>query len=109
MKIVDVKEITTNRGKRQPELNAGEKWLFDKEGKNVRIATLMNMETDKAAVIELAEFGTNKKKAAGMDITLNRVFVTGELPLVARARSDNTVVIKKLEKFDKENHSERVK
>lgn len=107
MKIVDVKEITTNRGKK--ELNAGEVWLFDKENKKVRLTALMNMENEKAAVIELSEFGSSKKRATGMDDTLNRVFVLGEIPLIARARSDNTIIIKKLEKFDKENYSERAK
>jgi hypothetical protein len=103
MKIVDSKSITTRKGKK--ELNAPEKWLFDKENKKLRLTTLMNMEKDKAAEVGLAEFqnyGTNKKSIRGFDKVLNQVFILGELPLIARGANDNEIVIRKLEKFDLE-------
>ncbi len=105
MKIVDSKSITTHNGK--AELNAVEKWLFDKEGKKVRLTALMNMDDGKAAIAELEEFqnyGSNKKKTHGLDNIMNRVFVLGEIPLVARARTDK-VVIRKSDKFELEIYS----
>ncbi len=50
MKIVEAESVkTANRGRK--ELNSVEKWLFDKENKKVRLATLMNMENNKAAIV----------------------------------------------------------
>lgn len=119
MKIVDGKSVTTRKGKK--ELNVPEKWLFEKENKKVRLTTLMNMENEKAAQVELAEFGTEKKSIRSFDKQLNQVFILGELPLIARKVGDSEIVIRKVEKFDLEqfnkgdkkemsaNHMETVK
>ncbi len=103
MKIVDGKSITTRKEKK--ELNAPEKWLFEKENKKVRLTTLMNMESEKAAQVELAEFGTEKKSIRSFDKLLNQVFILGELPLIARRASDSELVIRKVEKFDLEQYN----
>ncbi len=42
-----------------------------------------------------------QKKGYGLDIALNRVFILGNIPLIARGRADK-VVIRKLEAFDLE-------
>jgi hypothetical protein len=100
MKIVDAESIKTTNGRGKKELNAIEKWLFDKEGKKVRLTALIGLEDGKAALIELSEFQSNKKNTRGIDHVLNNVFVTGAIPLVARRASDTEIVIRKLEKFD---------
>lgn len=107
MKMADVKEIATHRGK--TELNTSESWLLDKEGKKVRLVTLMSLEDGKAAVVELSEFKTDKKKANGLDDTLDHVFVLGKIPLKASAKADNSIVIRKLEKFSEDDYNERTK
>ncbi len=105
MKIV---EINTNGngkasgGKR--ELGSAEKWLFDTEDGEVRLKTLMNMTAGQQGLAELDEFkayGSGAEKSYGLDISLNRVFILGNILLIARGREDK-VVIRKLETFDLE-------
>ena len=104
MKIVEAESVkTANRGRK--ELNTVEKWLFDKENKKVRLATLMNMEINKAAVVELSELGTDKKNSRNLDNILNRVFILGEIALIARRGAEDKIVIRKLEKFDIEQYN----
>ena len=105
MKIV---EINTNGngkasgGKR--ELGSAEKWIFDIENGEIRLATLMKMTAGQQGIAELEEFktyGSDAEKSYGLDIALNRVFILGNIPLIARSRSEE-VVIKKVDKFDLE-------
>src|SRR3989304_9898181 len=92
MKIV---EISTNGngkasgGKR--ELGSAEKWLFDTENGEVRLVTLVNMKTEQQGIAELEEFktyGSDADKSYGLDIALNRVFILGNISLIARGRAD---------------------
>jgi hypothetical protein len=104
MKIVEIN--TENNGKTggRKELGAAEKWLFDTENGEVRLKVLMNMSTGQQGIAELNEFkeyGTDAEKSYGLDISLNHVYILGNIPLIARGRTDK-VVIKKLEKFDLE-------
>jgi hypothetical protein len=108
MKIVEAESIKTTNHRGRKEISPVNKWLFDKEGKKVRLTALMGMEDGKAAIVELSEiqgYGTNKKSTRGFDNVLNRVFILGELPLIARRASDNQLIIKKLEKFDLEQYN----
>ncbi len=105
MKIVDAESIKTTNGRGKKELNPVEKFLFDKENKKVRLTSLMNMENDKAATVELEEFknyGNNKSNTRGIDRQMNQLFILGTLPLIARRTSDSEIVIRKVEKFDLE-------
>ncbi len=107
MKIVEIS--TGNNGKTggKKELGAAEKWLFDTEDGEIRLKSLINMPSDKQAVAELDEFktyGTDAEKSYGIDIAMNRVFILGEIPLIARGRKDK-VVIKKLEEFDLKSYN----
>ncbi len=82
-------------GKR--ELGAAEKWLFDIEDGEVRLATLLKMSTGQQGIAELEEFktyGSDAEKSYGLDISLNRVFILGEMPLIARGREDRVVIRK---------------
>lgn len=108
MKIV---EISTNgNGKAsggKKVLGAAEKWVFDIQDGEVRLKALMNMSTGQQGVAELEEFksyGSDAEKSYGLDISLNRVFILGNIPLIARGRTDK-VVIKKLEAFDLEQYN----
>ena len=108
MKIV---EISTNgNGKAsggKKELGAAEKWLFDTEEGEVRLKSLISMSIGNQGIAELLEFkayGSDAEKSYGLDIALNRVFILGNIPLIARGRSDR-VVIKKLEVFDLEQYN----
>ncbi len=104
MKIVEAESVkTTNKGRK--ELNPVEKWLFDKENKKVRLSTLMNMENNKAAIVELSELGTDKKNSRNLDNILNRVFILGEIALIARRGAEDKIVIRKIEKFDIEQYN----
>ncbi|MDO8725914.1 MAG: hypothetical protein Q7J35_07600 [Candidatus Methanoperedens sp.] len=105
MKIV---EISTNgNGKAsggKKDLGSAEKWLLSEENGEVRLATLMKMTAGQQGIAELEEFksyGSDAEKSYGLDIALNRVFILGNIPLIARGRADK-VVIKKLETFDLE-------
>ncbi len=108
MKIVEAESIKTTNNRGRKEISPVNKWLFDKEGKKVRLTALIGMEDGKAALVELSEiqgYGTNKKSTRGFDNVLNRVFILGELPLIARRADDNQLVIKKLEKFYLEQYN----
>lgn len=108
MRIVEIN--TGNNGKTpggKKELGAAEKWLFDKENDEVRLKSLLNMTTGQQAEAELSEFksyGSDAEKSYGLDIQLNKVFLTAQIPLRARGRTDK-VIIKKLEKFDVEQYN----
>ena len=107
MKIVDISAENNGKTGGKKDLGAAEKWLFDTEDGEVRLKTLMNMSTGQQGIAELSEFkyyGSDADKAYGLDIALNRVFILGMLPLVARGREDR-VVIKKLEAFDLEQYN----
>ena len=105
MKIVEINmngNGKTSGGKK--ELGAAEKWLFDTESGEVRLKALMNMSTGQQGIAELEEFksyGSEADKSYGLDIALNRVYILGNIPLIARGRADK-VVIKKLETFSLE-------
>ncbi len=104
MKIVEINAENNGKTGGRKELGAAEKWLFDTEDGEIRLKTLMNMTSGQQGVAELEEFksyGSDAEKSYGLDISLNRVFILGEIPLSARGRTDK-VVIKKLEKFDLE-------
>ncbi len=108
MKIVEIN--TNGNGKAsggKKELGAAEKLLFDTESGEVRLKALMNMSTGQQGIAELEEFktyGSDAEKSYGLDIALNRVFILGNIPLIARGRADK-VVIKKLEAFDLEQYN----
>ena len=105
MKIVEIN--TNGNGKAsggKKELGAAEKWLFDIENGETRLASLLNMSNGQQGVAGLEEFksyGSDAEKSYGLDIALNRVFILGNIPLIARGREDR-VVIRKLEAFDLE-------
>ena len=108
MKIVEINSSgngKTSGGKK--ELGAAEKWVFDTEDGEVRLKSLMNMSTGQQGIAELSEFksyGSDAEKSYGLDIALNRVFILGNIPLIARGREDR-VVIKKHETFDLEQYN----
>jgi hypothetical protein len=104
MKIVEINAENNGKTGGRRELGAAERWLFDVESGEVRLKTLMNMTAGQQGVAELEEFksyGSDAEKSYGLDISLNHVFILGNIPLLARGRTDK-VVIKKLEKFDLE-------
>jgi hypothetical protein len=104
MKIVEINAENNGKVGGRKELGAAEKWLFDTEDGEIRLKTLMNMSTGRQGIAELEEFksyGSDAEKSYGLDISLNHVFILGNIPLIARGRTDK-VVIKKLEKFDLE-------
>ncbi len=104
MKIVEINAENNGKTGGRRELGAAERWLFDVESGEVRLKTLMNMSIGQQGIAELEEFktyGSDAEKSYGLDISLNHVFILGEIPLIARGRTDK-VVIKKLEKFDLE-------
>jgi hypothetical protein len=104
MKIVEINAENNGKTGGRKELGAAEKWLFDTEDGEIRLKTLMNMSTGQQGIAELEEFksyGSDAEKSYGLDISLNHVFILGNIPLIARGRTDK-VVIKKLEKFDLE-------
>lgn len=105
MKIVEINmngNGKTSGGKK--DLGAAEKWLFDTESGEVRLKTLMNMTAGQQGLAELDEFkayGSCAEKSYGLDISLNKVFILGELPLICRGR-EASVVIRKLETYSLE-------
>jgi hypothetical protein len=104
MKIVEINAENNGKTGGRKELGAAEKWLFDTEDGEIRLKTLINMSTGQQGIAELEEFktyGSDAEKSYGLDISLNHVFILGNIPLIARGRTDK-VVIKKLEKFDLE-------
>ena len=108
MKIVEINPNgngKTSGGKK--ELGAAEKWVFDIQDGEVRLKTLLNMTAGQQGIAELSEFktyGSDAEKSYGLDIALNRVFIVGMLPLIARGREDR-VVIKMLEEFDLDQYN----
>jgi GH15 family glucan-1,4-alpha-glucosidase len=108
MKIVDMEtvKLSSNRGKK--ELNLVEAYIFEKENKKIRLTTLNNMETNKAAIVEITEFG-DKVNPRSIATKLNQVFILGELPLIAKLIKDNQIIIMRLENFniDKYNKSDK--
>ncbi len=107
MKIVEINAENNGKTGGRKELGAAEKWLFDTEDGEIRLKTLMNMSTGQQGIAELEEFksyGSDAEKSYGLDIALNRVFILGNIPLIARGRADK-VVIKKLEAFDLETYN----
>jgi hypothetical protein len=104
MRIVEINAENNGKVGGRKELGAAEKWLFDTQDGEVRLKTLMNMTAGQQGIAELEEFksyGSDAEKSYGLDISLNHVFILGNIPLIARGRTDK-VVIKKLEKFDLE-------
>jgi hypothetical protein len=104
MRIVEINAENNGKVGGRKELGAAEKWLFDAQEGEVRLKTLMNMTAGQQGIAELEEFksyGSDAEKSYGLDISLNHVFILGNIPLIARGRTDK-VVIKKLEKFDLE-------
>jgi hypothetical protein len=104
MKIVEINAENNGKTGGRKELGAAEKWLFDAQEGEVRLKTLMNMTAGQQGIAELEEFksyGSDAEKSYGLDISLNHVFILGNIPLIARGRTDK-VVIKKVEKFDLE-------
>ena len=102
MKIVDLSVENNGKTGGKKELGAAEKWLFDIQDGEVRLETLMKMTAGQQGIAELEEFksyGSDAEKSYGLDIAMNRVFILGEIPLIARGREDK-VVIRKLEAFD---------
>ncbi len=107
MKIIDINAGNNGKTGGKKELGAAEKWLFDTENDEVRLKILIDLESGKQAIAELSEFkeyGTDAEKSYGLDISLNRVFILGNMPLLARSRKDK-VVIKKLEEFDLKSYN----
>ncbi len=49
--------------------------------------------------------GTDKKNSRNLDNILNRVFILGEIALIARRGTEDKIVIRKLEKFDIEQYN----
>ncbi len=104
MRIVEINAENNGKTGGRKELGAAEKWLFDTQDGEIRLKTLMAMTAGQQGIAELEEFksyGSDAEKSYGLDISLNHVFILGNIPLIARGRTDK-VVIKKLEKFDLE-------
>jgi hypothetical protein len=104
MRIVDETEIPKAHNGRK-NLNTVERWLLEKEGKRTRLITLSKLELGKAAIVELSDFGTNKKTVRNFDWKLNQVFILAEIPLLARKSGDD-IIIRKLPLFDLEVYSQ---
>lgn len=102
MRIIDETEIPQVHNSKRT-LNTPER-LFDKEGKKVRLTMLAKIDVGKAAIVELSEFGTNKKSVRNFDWKLNQVFILGEIPLMAR-KSGEEIVIRKMAAFDLEEYN----
>jgi hypothetical protein len=49
VKIVEAESIKTTNNRGRKEISPVNKWLFDKEGKKVRLSALIGMEDGKAA------------------------------------------------------------
>ena len=87
MRIVEINAENNGKTGGRKELGAAEKWLFDTEDGEVRLKTLMNMSTGQQGIAELEEFktyGSDAEKSYGLDISLNHVFILGNIPLIAR-------------------------
>lgn len=87
MKIVDISAENNGKTGGKKELGAAEKWVSDIQKGEVRLETLMKMTAGQQGVADLSEFiyyGSNADKSYGLDIALNRVFILGEIPLLAR-------------------------
>ena len=100
MKIEKITENGNGKGGKT-ELGAVEKYVFDREDGEIRLKSILSMEADNQATIELSElagYGSKAETSNGLAISLNRVFIVGKLPLKAMGRKDK-VVIKKLAKF----------
>ena len=100
MKIDKIEENGNGKGGKT-ELGAVEKYIFDREDDEIRLKSILSMEADNQATIELSElsgYGSKAGTSNGLAISLNRVFIVGKLPLKAMGRKDK-VVIKKLAKF----------
>ncbi len=104
MKIVEISAENNGKTGGKKELGSAEKWLFDTQDGEVRLASLLKMTVGQQGIADLEEFktyGSDAEKSYGLDISLNRVFILGEIPLIARGREDR-VVIRKLDAFDLE-------
>jgi hypothetical protein len=100
MKIEKIAENGNGKGGKT-ELGAVEKYIFDREDGEIRLKSILSMEADNQATIELSEligYGSKAGTSNGLAISLNRAFIVGKLPLKAMGRKDK-VVIKKLAKF----------
>lgn len=105
MKIEKVAENGNGKGGKS-ELGAVEKYIFDREDGEIRLKSILSMEADSQATIELSEvagYGSKAGTSNGLAISLNRVFIVGRLPLKAMGRSGR-IVIKKLAKFKLEEY-----
>lgn len=100
MKIEKIAENGNGKGGKS-ELGAVEKYIFDREDGDIRLKSILSMEADNQATIELSElagYGSKAGTSNGLAISLNRAFIVGKLPLKAMGRKDK-VVIKRLAKF----------
>ena len=103
MKIVEIgtdKNGRTSGGRK--ELGAAEKWLFDTEDGEIRLKSLLNMNLGQEGIAELADFkayGSQAGTSNGLAISVNKVFILGKIPLVAKGRKDRIAIIK-VEKFE---------
>ncbi len=100
MKIEKITENGSGKGGKT-ELGAVEKYVFDTEDGEIRLKSILMMEADNQATIELSElagYGSKAETSNGLAISLNRMFIVGKLPLKAMGRKDK-IVIKKLAKF----------
>ena len=107
MKTVEISTNGNGKVGGKKVLGAAEKWVFDIQDGEVRLKALMNMSTGQQGIAELEEFktyGSDAEKTYGLDIAMNRIFILGNIPLIARGRGDK-VVIKKLETFDLEQYN----
>ncbi len=91
-----IEKITENRNGKggKSELGAAEKYIFDTEDGKIRLASILSMEADSQATIELSElsgYGSKAGTSNGLAISLNRVFILGKLPLKAMGRKDKVV------------------
>lgn len=95
MIIEDKEELSKKGGKKG--LNAVERYIMDIEEGQSRIITLLNLADNKQARIELSElrgYGTKASKSNSTATSLNRIFIVGELPLIAISRKDRVIVQK---------------
>lgn len=94
--IIEDKEEIGKAGRKQG-LNSVERYLLDIEDEKQRLQKLLDLEDDKQAGIELSElraYGVKAVKTNSLSTTFNKVFITGELALIAKPRKDRLIVQK---------------
>ena len=82
------------------ELTFFEKWVFENKNTLLEMKTGEEKEVEKVALLKSKETGSKAQTPNGPIQSLNRVFVAGKFPLLAKTFNENCVLIERREKFD---------